>query len=227
MSALGDIARRGMGLSWLTGQERSVLNHMADCTTERLGGNVLSCTCGHREVHYNSCRDRHCPLCQGAARARWVRAPWRTRTHRVLPCGLHGSPRTEFTLPFPTATRSIGRSFARSTKPLGCLCQSGKSRSPCGRHVHSPFTRTSIALYPQEVFLPDFSCWIAGTLSYLLSVKRMFSGVSRQVLEPLGEVHRQKRTVRLRIGAPRCSEHRRPQGLQSSMPSHPSVVLPR
>jgi hypothetical protein len=28
--------------------------------------------CGHRVISYNSCRDRHCPKCQGAARAKWL-----------------------------------------------------------------------------------------------------------------------------------------------------------
>ncbi len=63
MSKLGEIALRGLELPELNGRERSVLRHIADCQTERMGGNVLSCECGLREMHYNSCRDRHCPLC--------------------------------------------------------------------------------------------------------------------------------------------------------------------
>lgn len=73
MSKLGDIAMIGRYLPNLNKRERVVLSHIADCHTARMGGNTLSCECGNREVHYNSCRDRHCPLCQGAARARWVK----------------------------------------------------------------------------------------------------------------------------------------------------------
>jgi hypothetical protein len=38
-----------------------------------LGGHVEACDhCGHRRIAYNSCRNRHCPKCQGASRARWL-----------------------------------------------------------------------------------------------------------------------------------------------------------
>ena len=72
MNFLREIALRNSDLPWLNGREKSVLRHIGDCHTERMGGNELFCECGNREVHYNSCRDRHCPLCQGAARAQWV-----------------------------------------------------------------------------------------------------------------------------------------------------------
>lgn len=43
------------------------------CRTAALGGNVSECEeCGHTAVRYNSCRNRHCPLCQGVAKAVWV-----------------------------------------------------------------------------------------------------------------------------------------------------------
>lgn len=43
------------------------------CRTAALGGHVEQCDdCGLVRVAYNSCRDRHCPKCQGLARAQWV-----------------------------------------------------------------------------------------------------------------------------------------------------------
>lgn len=43
------------------------------CRTARLGGHTSRCDlCGHQKVHYNSCRNRHCPLCQGVKKARWI-----------------------------------------------------------------------------------------------------------------------------------------------------------
>src|SRR6266705_5639271 len=45
------------------------------CRTAALGGHVARCenaACGHTEVAYNSCRNRHCPKCQGAASRRWL-----------------------------------------------------------------------------------------------------------------------------------------------------------
>ena len=45
------------------------------CRTAALGGHVARCenmACGHTEIGYNSCRNRHCPKCQGAASRRWL-----------------------------------------------------------------------------------------------------------------------------------------------------------
>src|SRR5690554_1053995 len=43
------------------------------CRTSVLGGHVDECdSCGHIRVSYNSCRNRHCPKCQGLAKERWL-----------------------------------------------------------------------------------------------------------------------------------------------------------
>lgn len=45
------------------------------CRTPRLGGHVDACDdCGLIRVSCNSCRNRHCPKCQGTARKQWVSA---------------------------------------------------------------------------------------------------------------------------------------------------------
>lgn len=45
------------------------------CRTASLGGHVEGCdACGHLRVAYNSCRNRHCPRCQGAAARDWLAA---------------------------------------------------------------------------------------------------------------------------------------------------------
>jgi hypothetical protein len=52
-----------------------VLRAIARCRTAALGGHVEACAaCGARRLAYNSCRNRHCPKCQGRARATWVAA---------------------------------------------------------------------------------------------------------------------------------------------------------
>jgi hypothetical protein len=52
------------------------------CRTAALGGHVDECdTCGHQRISYNSCRNRHCPKCQGSARHKWVEA----QTAALLP----------------------------------------------------------------------------------------------------------------------------------------------
>lgn len=46
---------------------------MMDCRTAALGGRAYGCEgCGHTQVSYNSCRNRHCTLCQGVNKAVWV-----------------------------------------------------------------------------------------------------------------------------------------------------------
>jgi len=55
--------------------ERRVIGAITACRTAALGGHVEHCdACGATRVAYNSCRNRHCPKCQGAARAQWLSA---------------------------------------------------------------------------------------------------------------------------------------------------------
>ena len=52
-----------------------VMSAIERCRTVALGGHVARCeneACGHTLVAYNSCRNRHCPKCQGAASRRWL-----------------------------------------------------------------------------------------------------------------------------------------------------------
>ena len=50
-----------------------VMGAVEACRSAALGGHVEQCDgCGHVRVAYNSCRDRHCPKCQGMARAQWL-----------------------------------------------------------------------------------------------------------------------------------------------------------
>lgn len=52
------------------------------CRTEALGGHVVGCArCGHQHIAYNSCKNRHCPKCQGPAARDWMAA----RAEDLLP----------------------------------------------------------------------------------------------------------------------------------------------
>jgi hypothetical protein len=54
-------------------EQRRALRDLVRCRTAALGGHVEACDgCGHRRITYNSCRNRHCPRCQAAARAAWL-----------------------------------------------------------------------------------------------------------------------------------------------------------
>jgi hypothetical protein len=50
-----------------------VMSAIETCRTAALGGHVEACEdCGHSRIAYNSCRNRHCPKCQGAAAKDWL-----------------------------------------------------------------------------------------------------------------------------------------------------------
>ena len=55
--------------------QRRVLQAVAQCRTAVLGGHKARCDhCGHEEISYNSCRNRHCPKCQKSAQTAWLAA---------------------------------------------------------------------------------------------------------------------------------------------------------
>ena len=68
-----------------------VMSAIEACRTEALGGHVAACSkCGHRHVAYNSCKNRHCPKCQGPAARDWMAARARgPAAGGVFPRGLH------------------------------------------------------------------------------------------------------------------------------------------
>jgi hypothetical protein len=52
-----------------------VMSAIMSCRTAALGGHVARCeACAHTQIAYNSCRNRHCPKCQGAAARDWLAA---------------------------------------------------------------------------------------------------------------------------------------------------------
>jgi hypothetical protein len=56
-------------------EQLKVMRAIERCRTAALGGHVARCentACGHTEISYNSCGNRHCPKCQGAASRRWL-----------------------------------------------------------------------------------------------------------------------------------------------------------
>jgi hypothetical protein len=86
----------------LTATQRRALADLAVCRTAALGGQGWQCgACGHAGVVYNSCRNRHCPTSQAAARAAWLkREPaW------LLPVEYHHV----FTLPAEVAALARGQ----------------------------------------------------------------------------------------------------------------------
>ncbi len=73
---------RAHGDAWRTANaghvslgQLKVMSAIETCRTAALGGHVAACVdCDHTQIAYNSCRNRHCPKCQGAVARDWLAA---------------------------------------------------------------------------------------------------------------------------------------------------------
>ena len=115
---------------WLRWKHVKVLLAIRRCRTAALGGHLDECTrCGHRAISFNSCRNRHCPKCQIAARERWIAARRRellptcymhvvfTLPHRLVPLVLQNK-EVLYNLLFHTSAETL-REVARDPRHLG------------------------------------------------------------------------------------------------------------
>ena len=93
---------RGHGPAWRQANaghvslgQLKVMSAIESCRTAALGGHVARCEkCSHTQIAYNSCRNRHCPKCQGAAAKEWLAE----REAELLPVPYY---HVVFTLPAP------------------------------------------------------------------------------------------------------------------------------
>jgi len=80
---------RGHGPAWRSAHaghgslgQLKVMSAIESCRTAALGGHVERCQeCAHTRIAYNSCRNRHCPKCQGQIARQWLTE----REHQLLP----------------------------------------------------------------------------------------------------------------------------------------------
>ncbi len=179
-------------------QQCRVMGAIKACQTAGLGGHVWQCDdCGHNKVAYNSCRNRHCPKCQGTARAKWVAA---RRTELLpVPC-FH----VVFTLPAPVAeiachnkqvvyailfraaTETL-RTIAADPRHLGAQIGGVAVLHTWGQALHHhPHLH---CIVPGGGLTPDRSRWIACPEGFFLSV-RVLGGLFRRLfLEHLNRAH--------------------------------------
>ena len=92
---------RGHGAAWRRANvgrvslgQMKVMSAIERCRTAALGGHVARCEgCAHTVIAYNSCRNRHCPKCQGTAAGNGSPRARLTCFGAVLPCGVHAAGR--------------------------------------------------------------------------------------------------------------------------------------
>jgi hypothetical protein len=173
---------------WINGQHQKVLLAIMRCRTAALGGHRDQCSdCGHTAISYNSCRNRHCPRCQGNARVRWLEKRERellptryvhvvfTLPHELAPLALHNK-RLIYSLLFRASAETL-LEVARDPHHLGAeigffsVLHTWNQRLQHHPHVHCVVAAGGLA--------PDHARWIPSRESFFLPQKvlsRVFRG---------------------------------------------------
>jgi hypothetical protein len=172
----------------LTPEQRRALKDLASCRTAALGGHVLGCPeCGHQQIAYNSCGNRHCPTCQATAAARWLEA----RAAELLPAPYFhivftlpntldpialANPRVVYDLLLRSAAETV-LEVAADPKLLGAetgvlaVLHTWGENLQFHPHVH--------CVVPGGGLSPDGTRWIASSSTFFLPVRvlsRVFRG---------------------------------------------------
>jgi hypothetical protein len=128
----GEAFRRDRG-AHLGRVERRVMAAIEACRTAALGGHVEQCgECGLTRPAYNSCRNRHCPKCQGLARAEWLEA----RQAELLPVPCSPCRRRRRRSPSTTSGSSTPSCSVR--RPTRCATLPPIRATSAPRSVRSP-----------------------------------------------------------------------------------------
>lgn len=171
-----------------------VMSAIEQCRSAALGGHSLRCpACDHAQIAYNSCRNRHCPKCQGSQARRWLEA----RQTELLPVDYY---HVVFTLPAPIsalaytnkaviyrllfqATAQTLLTIAADPKHLGArigmllVLHTWGSAMTHHPHVHG--------IVPGGGLSPDGQHWVACKPGFFLSVRVLSRLFRRLFLERL------------------------------------------
>ena len=178
--------------------QMKVMSAIERCRTAALGGHVARCEkCAHTLIAYNSCRNRHCPKCQGAATKEWLAA----REAELLPV-----PYFHVVYTLPGAIRDIAYqnkaviydllfkaaaeatlTIAADPKRLGArIAITAVLHSWGSAMTHHPHVHMVV---PGGGLSPDASKWIACRPRYFLPVEVLSALFRRLFLEMLVAAH--------------------------------------
>ncbi len=175
-----------------------VMSAIENCRTAALGGHVEACEdCGQWRIAYNSCRNRHCPKCRGAAARTWLAE----READLLPIGYF---HVVFTLPaevadiafqnkalvydllFKTASETM-LTIAADPKHLGARIGITAVLHTWGSAItHHPHVHMIV---PGGGIAPDASRWISSRPAFLLPVRVLGKLFRRLFLTRLVALH--------------------------------------
>ena len=176
-----------------------VMSAIERCRSAALGGHVLRCDdCATVQIAYNSCRNRHCPKCQGSAAKQWLAE----RQAELLPVEYY---HVVFTLPAPIsdiayqnknviydllfqATAETLRTLAADPKHLGARIGFTAVLHTWGSAMtHHPHLH---CIVPGGGLSPDGEQWIPCKRGFFLPVRVLSRLFRRLFLEQLSAAHR-------------------------------------
>jgi hypothetical protein len=183
----------------LSSEQHRALRAIAVCRTAALGGHKAQCDqCGHEEISYNSCRNRHCPKCHGAAQAAWLAARERevldvpyvhvvfTLPHTLSALSLH-NPRVLYGLLFRTVTQTL-QDIAGDPKHLGADLGGLAVLHTWGQQLHHhPHLH---CVLPAGGLAPDGTRWLPCRPHFFLPVKVLSRRFRRLFLDALEQAAR-------------------------------------
>lgn len=197
---------RAQGAAWreahtghLSLGQLKVMSAIERCRSAELGGHVLCCQqCAQLQIAYNSCRNRHCPKCQGSAARRWLEA----RQQDLLPVEYY---HLVFTLPAPISNIAYQNKaviyhllFQAAAKTLRIIAGDPKHLGACigatlvlhtwgSALTHHPHVH---GIVPGGGFSADGQDWVACKPGFFLSVRVLSRLFRRLFLEALGRTYR-------------------------------------
>ena len=196
---------RDHGHAWRTANrghvsldQMKVMSAIEHCRTAALGGHVARCDdCQHTTIAYNSCRNRHCPKCQGAVAREWMEA----REAELLPV-----PYFHVVFTLPTAIADIAYQNKRVIYDL-LLKASAKTMLTIAadpKHLGAKIGMISVLhtwgsamthhphvhmIVPGGGLSPDGNRWMPCKPGFFLAVRVLSKLFRRLMLEKLVEAH--------------------------------------
>ncbi|AKI03368.1 Transposase zinc-binding domain/Putative transposase (plasmid) [Hoeflea sp. IMCC20628] len=180
--------------------ERRVMSAVEMCRTARLGGHVQQCQdCDTVRIAYNSCRNRHCPKCQGQASRDWLAA----RQADLLPVGYF---HLVFTLPQQIAAIAFQNKEKVYTILFRAVAETLRRIAADPRHLGAEIGFIAVlhswgqnlhyhphlhCIVPGGGLSFDQSRWVACRKSFFLPVRVLSRLFRRLFLEELKQVYDQ------------------------------------
>jgi len=191
-------AYRAARAGHLSLHQLKVMSAVEHCRTAALGGHVEACTdCGHWRVAYNSCRNRHCPRCQGAAARTWLAE----READLLPVGYF---HVVFTLPAEVAALALQNKAAVYGLLFQAASETMTTIAADPKHLGARIGITAVLhtwgsamthhphihmIVPGGGLSPDASRWISSRPAFLLPVRVLGALFRRLFLTRLLALH--------------------------------------